>query len=132
MAAAQTMANLAHILKVVQFASIAALVDVPAAVATQPAWAWALAAALAAFGQHLNGMVYARLGAVGVYYGVRFGRSVPWVTGYPYSTFNDPQYVGCIATLLGASVFTPIEVVAWWIANYFYLMWLESGMPAAD
>ncbi len=35
-------------------------------------------------GQFLNFRVYQLLGEVGVYYGVRFGYSVPWVTEFPY------------------------------------------------
>ena len=40
------------------------------------------------------------------------------------------QYVGCIITLLGASVLAPAEVVTWWLANYVYLMHVESVEPA--
>ncbi len=65
-----------------------------------------------------------------MYYGVRFGKSIPWVTEYPYSAMRDPQYIGCIFTLLGCSILMPTELCMWWLANYFYLMWLESKLPS--
>ena len=122
------MAAVAHVLKLVQFASIAAATDWAAAAALPPA-AVTAALALVAIGQHLNLLVYARLGRDGVYYGARFGKAVPWVTAYPYSAMRDPQYVGCIVTLLGAAAVAPLEVVTWWAANYAYLMWAEAQSP---
>jgi methylene-fatty-acyl-phospholipid synthase len=57
---------------------------------------------LVLLGQALNLGVYATLGTTGVYYGVRFGEQVPWVTGFPFNLgFPDPQYWGCILTLVG-------------------------------
>ena len=122
------MALLAHALKVVQFASTAALTDW-SALRAAPLWAWLVCAVVVAFGQHLNYRVYALLGIDGVYYGSRLGKAVPWVTSYPYSAFRDPQYVGCIATLLGVAPFVRGELVAWWLANYLYLIALEAHVP---
>ena len=49
--------------------------------------------ALVAFGQIVNAQVYQKLGKVGVYYGSRFGRKTPWVTGWPYNFLSHPQYI---------------------------------------
>jgi methylene-fatty-acyl-phospholipid synthase len=128
------MAMWANVIKVVQFASIAALVDYGevAARLADPATA-AAGLALAAFGQHLNAAVYVALGMDGVYYGNRFGKKIPWVRSYPYSVWADmhPQYLGCLASLAGAAVLgVPQEVALWWASNYLYLMWLESRNPS--
>lgn len=128
----QSMAFWANVLKVVQFASIYMCTDVPAVLSGLTVQTVVLAGLLLAFGQHLNYKVYELLGVDGVYYGARFGKSIPWVTSYPYSAMQDPQYVGCIFSLLGvAALGLPLELVIWWLANYFYLMWLESKVPDA-
>ena len=67
------------------------------------------------------------------YGGCRLGKSIPWVHEFPYSHLRDPQYIGSILTLCGSALIgNPLEVVGWWLANYFYLMWLESRVPGAD
>jgi methylene-fatty-acyl-phospholipid synthase len=71
----------------------------------------------------------ARVFLAGVYYGARFGKSIPWVYAYPYSHIRDPQYVGCIITLLAVAPVIPMELMMWWLGNYCYLMWLESKVP---
>ena len=56
---------------------------------------------LFAVGQALSSGVYSSLGTVGTFYGVRFGYSVPWVTGFPYNLgISDPQYWGAILTAM--------------------------------
>ena len=61
---------------------------------------------LVALGQVLNAAVYATIGGDGVYYGVRLGRTVPWVHGFPFRLLATggkpgtgvrvphPQYLG--------------------------------------
>ena len=56
----------------------------------------AAAAVLLCSGGSLNHAVYTTLGAVGVYYGNRFGAVIPWVEGYPFNVFPHPQYLGSI------------------------------------
>lgn len=127
----QNMAWWANVLKVAQYVSIAACTN----------WSSVLAAAsnpstllpallLLGMGQHLNYKVYQLLGMNGVYYGYRFGKSIPWVEQYPYSVMRDPQYIGCILSLGGAALMgAPTELCMWWLANYLYLMWVESKVP---
>lgn len=81
------------------------------------------------FGQALNSGVYAALGTVGVYYGVRFGRTVPWHHGFPYNLgISDPQYWGAVLTILGLKGLFQLQVVNVWIMvlSYFFMMWVES------
>lgn len=126
----KTMAFWANILKVIQIASISLATDWAAAF--NLSWmTWALIGALLFFGQHLNFLVFKLLGRDGVYYGSRFGKKLPWIYDYPYSHIKDPQYVGSIVTLLGCAFVIPTELFVWWLANYLYLMWLESEVPAA-
>jgi hypothetical protein len=76
--------------------------------------------------------VYSLLGIDGVYYGARFGKAIPWVTEWPYSSayMRDPQYVGCSCTLVSAMLLgAPVDSCAWWLANYLYLSFLESRVP---
>lgn len=124
----KVMAFWAHTLKTIQFISILNCVHWTALL-TAPWWQIALAVLFVGAGQHLNYLVYKYLGVDGVYYGARFGKNIPWVHGYPYSTMRDPQYIGGILTLIGLSIGVPVEIVAWWIGNYFYLMWVESTIP---
>ena len=138
----RAMARVCMLLKVAQLAGIAHLAQwdwraqLEAAARLPPALAVA-AAALVLCGQALNLSVYATLGSDGVYYGARFGKSISWVYGWPYSLggvkIRDPQYLGCMLSLLGA--FAIIEaprsrvVMIAWMLNYFYLVWLESAVP---
>lgn len=122
------MCIIANVLKVVQFSSIFLLTEW-SRLFSLAAWQYVVLLGLAGFGQHLNYLVYNKLGMNGVYYGCCFGKSIPWVKEYPYSHFKDPQYIGSMATLIGFSVIIPTEVVMWWMANYVYLMWLESSKP---
>jgi methylene-fatty-acyl-phospholipid synthase len=126
------MAFWANVLKTVQFIAITMCTDWAAVAKTSPQSA-VVGILLFAFGQHLNFKVYHLLGVNGVYYGARFGKSISWVYEYPYSVMSDPQYVGCIFSLLGAAALgIPLELIVWWLANYFYLMWLESKVPISN
>uniref|UniRef100_A0A6B2LM56 phosphatidyl-N-methylethanolamine N-methyltransferase n=1 Tax=Arcella intermedia TaxID=1963864 RepID=A0A6B2LM56_9EUKA len=92
---------------------------------------WVYAAALVAVvvGQVLNFRVYQLLGVDGVYYGVRYGKKVPWVTEWPYSFMRDPQYIGCIFTILGFSVWLPLHFTVNGVISYLVLIYLESEVP---
>jgi methylene-fatty-acyl-phospholipid synthase len=120
-----SMAWVAHCLKAAQAVALAAATHW-GALSTLPYGWLALSIALVVAGQHLNVLVYARLGHEGVYYGTRFGKRVPWVTAYPYSVIRDPQYVGAILTVLGLAVIGPLDLVIFLIAQYVYLIALES------
>jgi phosphatidyl-N-methylethanolamine N-methyltransferase len=52
-------------------------------------------------GQILNFSVFYRLGTVGVFYGNRFGRDVPWCNEFPFSLMDHPQYVGALLSIWG-------------------------------
>jgi methylene-fatty-acyl-phospholipid synthase len=58
-------------------------------------------AMLIAAGQVLTLSVFARLGRIGVFYGIRFGRDVPWCTGFPFGWIRHPQYVGTAISIWG-------------------------------
>jgi len=58
-------------------------------------------ALLVTAGQALNASVFFRLGRVGVFYGSRFGRYVPWCRRFPFSWFEHPQYVGAVLSIWG-------------------------------
>jgi hypothetical protein len=69
--------------------------------------------ALAAAGQILNASVFVRLGRVGVFYGARFGHSVPWVEGFPFSLLAHPQYAGTVLTIWGFCLATRFPHADW-------------------
>jgi len=52
-----------------------------------------------AFGQLLNFSVFRTLGKTGVFYGNRFGYTVEWRDGFPFSMFPHPQYLGTLASI---------------------------------
>lgn len=56
---------------------------------------------LIAFGQLLNFAVFYKLGNKGVFYGVRFGHKIEWVTGFPFNFISHPQYFGSVMTVFG-------------------------------
>lgn len=54
------------------------------------------------FGQYLNYLSYKSLGINGIYYGKEYGKiNKVNFNKFPYSHFSDPQYIGCIMTLMG-------------------------------
>ena len=57
---------------------------------------------LIVFGQVLNLSAYCTLGVNGIYYGKEYGvvSNINY-DSFPYSHFRDPQYTGCILTLVG-------------------------------
>jgi methylene-fatty-acyl-phospholipid synthase len=74
-------------------------VGVPPNMPTVPVALLSLAAL--AWGQVLNLFVWYRIGTNGVCYGIKYGRSVPWCTQFPYSVMQHPQYTGAILTVWG-------------------------------
>lgn len=122
----------AHGLKALQVLLIAILIDYDPLIAAARNVDLSFVAALVLLiaGQALNSGVYNALGIEGIFYGSRFGKKLPWVTGFPYNLgIRDPQYVGALTTLLGAAFFIPKDICIWWAATYGYLMWMESKVP---
>lgn len=66
------------------------------------------------------------LGEAGTYYGVRFGKSIPWVEEFPFGYIKDPQYVGSIMSLLACSWCVPWQYILVWVIGYVFMMKLES------
>ena len=60
-----------------------------------------LGCVLLTFGQTLNLGVFYRLGAVGVFYGNRFGYDIRWCREFPFSLCDHPQYVGAVLSIWG-------------------------------
>ena len=52
-------------------------------------------------GQVFNIGVFFRLGNNGVFYGNRFGCTIPWVKEFPFSLLKHPQYVGAVLSIWG-------------------------------
>ncbi|EFN59374.1 hypothetical protein CHLNCDRAFT_137846 [Chlorella variabilis] len=100
--------TLAWALKGVQFLSVAYwwLLRKPAGVdvTAVPPLAWPLGIALFAFGQWLNVGIFQAIGHPGVYYGFKLGHTIPWASGFPFNVVSHPQYVGSVASILGAAV----------------------------
>jgi Phospholipid methyltransferase len=69
--------------------------------------------------------VYQLLGEAGTYYGVRFGKTVPWVTEFPFGYIKDPQYTGSVLSLLAFLCWVPMEYVMVWIIGYIFMIWVE-------
>ncbi|KAJ7962753.1 Phosphatidyl-N-methylethanolamine N-methyltransferase [Quillaja saponaria] len=70
--------------------------------------------------------VYQLLGESGTYYGVRFGKKIPWVTEFPFGVIRDPQYVGSIMSLLACLSWVPIQYILLWVLGYVFMIHVES------
>jgi len=83
-------------------------------------WAWSLlvlgafhwstfliGAVCCAVGQALNVYVFQTLGKEGVFYGNRFGKTIPWVSSWIFDTISHPQYVGCVLSYVGVWMLSP-------------------------
>lgn len=79
-------------------------------------------------GTHILGCsrVYQLLGESGTYYGVRFGKTIPWVTEFPFGYIKDPQYVGSILSLVACLCWVPFQYVLLWAVGYLFMMKIES------
>lgn len=116
-------------------------------VAGGDAMAWSLTLLRATFaiplgivGQVLNFSVYTTIGRSGVYYGVRLGEVIPWVSTFPFAGgyVPHPQYVGATLSGIGlaALLWTPGSGAAGLavlpLANavgYSWLAFVESTVP---
>ncbi|PKA57621.1 hypothetical protein AXF42_Ash018596 [Apostasia shenzhenica] len=112
------MAQISHALKLVQFASILLVARF-----SWPPWYYIV---LLSLGQYLNFKVYQLLGEAGTYYGVRFGKNIPWVMEFPFGYIKDPQYVGSILSLVACSCWVPLKYLLLWILGYMFMMRVES------
>lgn len=74
--------------------------------ARPPAGAVAIATGvlLVVVGQGLNALTFYRLGRTGVFYGARFGHTVPWCREFPFTVTPHPQYLGAVLTIWGLFV----------------------------
>ncbi|GFQ05313.1 phosphatidyl-n-methylethanolamine n-methyltransferase [Phtheirospermum japonicum] len=113
------MALVSHFLKIVQFVS---LFSVATLSWPPPFYFWPLFL----FGQFLNFRVYQLLGETGTYYGVRFGKIVPWVTEFPFGVISDPQYVGSIMSLVACLHWVPFLYIVLWVLGYAFMIKVES------
>ncbi|KAL1812678.1 hypothetical protein DCAR_0624922 [Daucus carota subsp. sativus] len=113
------MASVSHFLKLLQFI---ALFSVSTLSWPPPLYFWPLFF----FGQFLNFRVYQLLGEAGTYYGVRFGKNIPWVTEFPFGVISDPQYVGSIMSLLACLSWVPFVYILLWILGYIFMIKVES------
>uniref|UniRef100_A0A2N9IQF1 Phosphatidyl-N-methylethanolamine N-methyltransferase n=1 Tax=Fagus sylvatica TaxID=28930 RepID=A0A2N9IQF1_FAGSY len=121
----KVMAHVSHLLKLVQLLS---LFSVSQNLSWPPSlYFWPLFA----FGQFLNFRVYRLLGESGTYYGVRFGKSIPWVTEFPFGVIRDPQYVGSIMSLLACLSWAPFQYILLWSLGYVFMIHLESNEDPA-
>ncbi|KAL5708350.1 phosphatidyl-N-methylethanolamine N-methyltransferase [Ranunculus cassubicifolius] len=87
-----------------------------------PLYFWPLIIA----GQFSNIRVYQLLGESGTYYGVRFGKKIPWVTKFPFGYIRDPQYVGSIMSLVACASWIPFQYILLWVLGYVFIMRVES------
>ncbi|KAK6912314.1 Phospholipid methyltransferase [Dillenia turbinata] len=115
----KAMAQISHFLKLIQFVS---LFSVSSLSWPPPFYFWPLFL----FGQFLNFRVYQLLGETGTYYGVRFGKSIPWVTEFPFGVIKDPQYVGSIMSLLACLNWVPFTYILLWVLGYVFMICVES------
>ncbi|KAG5000914.1 phosphatidyl-N-methylethanolamine N-methyltransferase [Glycine soja] len=115
----KVMAYVSYFLKLVQFIS---LFYVSSFHWPPPFYFWPLIA----FGQFLNFRVYQLLGETGTYYGVRFGKTIPWVTEFPFGVITDPQYVGSIMSILACFSWVPFQYILLWVLGYVFMMHVES------
>ncbi|KAL2936592.1 Phosphatidyl-N-methylethanolamine N-methyltransferase [Bienertia sinuspersici] len=113
------MAYVSHFLKFIQFLS---LFSVSSLSWPPPFYFWPLFI----FGQFLNFRVYQLLGEAGTYYGVRFGKNIPWVTEFPFGYINDPQYIGSIMSLLACLSWVPFQYILLWCLGYVFMIHVES------
>jgi len=123
------MSQTSLLIKFIQYSS--ALTIVKFSLSEYNIWIYVMAIVAFAFGQLLNYKVYQLLGRDGVYYGVRFGKKIPWVTAWPYSMMDNPQYIGCILTMVGALAWMPWHFTVNGIISYLFMIYLESEIPGS-
>lgn len=99
---------------------------------------WVVGANLVALGQALNVGIYRSIGKVGVYYGYKYGMSVPWCTGFPFNVCcAHPQYLGSALTAYGFVLLaaTDAHVLRGWgglahvqALQYAYMSFVEHNI----
>nr|GMC68946.1 phosphatidyl-N-methylethanolamine N-methyltransferase [Ipomoea batatas]GMC71581.1 phosphatidyl-N-methylethanolamine N-methyltransferase [Ipomoea batatas] len=113
------MSVVSNVLKLLQFI---ALYSVSTPSWPPPLYFWPLFL----FGQFLNIRVYQLLGECGVYYGVRFGKNIPWVTQFPFGVIRDPQYSGSILCIIACLPWVPYPYILLWVLGYVFVIHVES------
>eukprot|EP00960_Hanusia_phi_P009881 288153-Hanusia_phi.AAC.1 len=95
----------------------------------------ALSLILLCAGQYLNIACYKALGLEGIYYGVRYGKKVPWSYAWPYGgkfSLRHPQYVASVMTVWGTMAFLCLDVHylngAYTILAFWILCYLGTAM----
>lgn len=121
----RVMASVSHLLKLIQFLSI---FSVSTLSWPPPFYFWPLFL----FGQFLNFRVYQLLGESGTYYGVRFGKNIPWVSEFPFGVIKDPQYVGSIMSLLACIAWVHSLYILMWVLGYVFMIQVESKEDPAS
>lgn len=81
----------------------------------QRAGSLGLGVALMVIGQLLNVSVFRRLGKIGVFYGNKFGHSIPWCDAFPFSLLSHPQYVGAGLTIWGFFIVARFPEDDWYV-----------------
>jgi len=122
----EAMSRGSFLIKMIQYGSALTIISITP---DYPLWVYLLELMLILVGQYLNYRVYALLGMDGVYYGTRFGKNIPWVTEFPYSHMSDPQYIGCILTVLGIAIFMPWHFTVLGVISYLVNIKIESQVP---
>jgi methylene-fatty-acyl-phospholipid synthase len=94
-----------------------------------------LGAALLVTGQLLNASVFIRLGRIGVFYGERFGRAVPWCNDFPFSIVSHPQYTGAVLSIWGLFLLVRFPADDWIVLPlletfYYALGAIAEAQPA--
>ena len=78
-------------------------------------------------GQILNFAVYYKIGIIGVYYGNKFGYNLPWISTFPFNIrLKNPQYIGCILTLIGMYPLLSIEYIIYSSSLYQITAYIEN------
>jgi len=91
-----------------------------------------IGAMLVIVGQGLNIGVFFRLGALGVFYGSRFGYEIPRCREFPFSLVDHPQYVGALSSIWGFFIALRFPCHDWHVLpaleTVYYVMgaWLEA------
>ncbi|XP_077222340.1 phospholipid N-methyltransferase [Tasmannia lanceolata] len=113
------MAQISHLMKILQLLALFSVSHF----CWPPWYCWVLFI----FGQFLNFKVYQLLGESGTYYGVRFGKDIPWVTEFPFGYIKDPQYVGSIMSVVACLCWVSFGYVFLWVLGYLFMMLIESN-----
>jgi phosphatidyl-N-methylethanolamine N-methyltransferase len=84
-------------------------------------------ATLLGVGQALNFGVFLRLGALGVFYGNRFGYTLPHCDGLPFSLCKHPQYLGTVLSIWGFFLITRFPHDDWMLIPALETLYYALG-----